>query len=139
MRLFRAKMTYVCVFCIYAINALFLLLHAAKKSIPTHRTPFVSIVLPQVIGMLLLAVLAFVAVRKTSSSVEKWVSVLTGIICLLFVAGVLSEFGYRLPSPLRLHTAFVALSCAAAVLAGWRMFQVSGWPGAPGSRRAFRR
>lgn len=125
MRLFRAKTTYIYVFCVYAANAWFLLRHAVKKSIAVHRTPFLPIVLPQVIGMLLLAVLAFLAMRRTSNGLEKFVLVLTGIICLLFVAGVLPEYGYNLPDSLHLHSLFVAASCAAALLAGWRMLQVA--------------
>jgi predicted neutral ceramidase superfamily lipid hydrolase len=123
MRLFRAKSTYVYLFCVYAINALFLLFHSVKKYAPLHATPLL-IAVSQVLGMVLLAVLAFFAIRRTSSGLEKCVLVLTGSICLLFVAGVLSEYGYSLPSPLHLHSAFVVTSCATALLAGWRTLQI---------------
>jgi uncharacterized membrane protein len=123
MRLFRAKSTYVYLFCVYAINALFLLFHAAKKHVPLHATPLL-IVASQVVGMVLLAVLAFFATRRASSGLEKCVLVLTGSICLLFVAGGLREYGSSLPSPLHLHSVFVVTSCATALLAGWRTLQV---------------
>lgn len=132
MRLFRAKSTYVYVFCVYAINALFLLFHATKKSMPTHRTPFVSIVVPQVTGMLLLGVLASLATRKTSSILEKCVLISTTIICLLFVVSVLPEYGYNLPGPLLNYSVFVAVSCVAALLAGWRMLEIARQP--PGGK-----
>lgn len=123
MRLFRAKSAYVYLFCVYALNALFLLFHTVKKHVPLHATPLL-IVVSQVIGMALLAVLAFWAIRRTSSGLEKCVLVLTGSICLLFVAGVLPEYGYGLPISLHLHSVFVVTSCAAALLAGWRTLQI---------------
>lgn len=121
MQLFRAKSTYVYLFCVYAINALFLLLHTVKKHAPLRTTPPL-IVVSQVIGMVLLAVLAFFAIRRTSIGLEKWVLALTASICLLFVAGVLPEYG--LPSAPHLHSVFVATSCATALLAGWRTLQI---------------
>ncbi len=123
MQLFRTKSTYVYLFCVYAINASFLLLHTAKKRAPLRTAPSL-IIISQVIGMVFLAVLAFLAVRRTSIGLEKGVLVLTGSICLLFVAGVLPEYGYDLPGTLHLHSIFVATSCAAALLAGWRTFQI---------------
>lgn len=125
MRLFRAKRTYVYVFSVYAINAAFLLSHAVKKSMPAHRALFMPIVVPQVIGMLLLGVLASLATRKTSSVLEKCVLILTTIICFLFVVSLLPEYGHNLPSPLHNDSVFVAVSCAAALLAGWRMLEVA--------------
>lgn len=124
MRLFRAKSTYIYLSCVYAINALFLLFHTVKKHAELHTATPLLIVISQVIGMLLLAVVAFVAVRSTSSRLEKCVLVLTGGICLLFVAGVFPEYGYGLPSLLRLHSVFVVTSCATALLAGWRTLQI---------------
>ncbi len=123
MQLFKAKSTYVYLFCVYAINALFLLFHAVKKHAPLRTTP-PSIVVSQVIGMVLLAVLAVFAIRRTSSGLEKWVLVLTGTICLLFVVGVLPEYGYGLSVAPDLHSVFVATSCATALLAGWRTLQI---------------
>jgi hypothetical protein len=116
---------YVYAFCIYALNALFLLLHAAKKSMPVHRTPFLPIVVPQVVGMLFLGILASLATRRTSRALEKCVLILTTVICLLFVGSVLPEYGYNLPIPLYSHSVFVAVSCAAALLAGWRMLEIA--------------
>jgi hypothetical protein len=123
MQLFRAKSTYVYLFCVYAINALFLLFHTVKKHAPLRTTPPL-IVVSQVISMVLLAAMAFFAIRRTSIGLEKCVLVLTGSICLLFVAGVLPEYGHGLPSALHLHSVFVATSCATALLAGWRTLQV---------------
>lgn len=115
---------YVYVFCVYAITALFLLSHTVKRSVPAHRGALFSIVIPQVIGMSLLAVMASVATRRTSNILEKCALVLTGIICLLSVVSVFPKFGYDVPGPLIDHSVFVTISCAAAVLAGWRMVQV---------------
>jgi hypothetical protein len=129
MRLFRAKRTYVYIFCVYAVNALLLSVHGVRRSMPTHRAPLLSIVVPQVIGMLFLAALASVATRRTSSFLEKCVLGLTAIICLLFVAGVMHDYGYYLPLPLHSRSVFVAASCAAALLAGWRMLQIAGADG----------
>ncbi len=122
MQLFRAKSTYIYLFCVYAINAFVLLLHTAKKPPQMHPTPTL-IVVSQVIGMLFLATLAFLAIRRTSSELEKCVLVLTGGICLLSVAGRLPEF-YGLPSQLHLHSVFVVTSCTTALLAGWRTLQI---------------
>lgn len=123
MQLFRAKSTYIYLFCVYAINAFVLVFHAAKKPPHMHPTPTL-IVVSQVIGMLFLATLAFLAIRRTSSGLEKCVLVLTGGICLLFVAGRLPEYGYGLPSQLHLHSVFVVTSCTTALLAGWRTLQI---------------
>jgi hypothetical protein len=125
MRLFREKKMYVYVFCAYAITALFLLSHTVKKSEPAHGGALLSIVIPQVIGMSFLAVIAFLATRRTSNILEKCALILTGIICLLSVVSVLPKFGYDVPRLLIDHSVFVAVSCAGAVLAGWRMFQVA--------------
>lgn len=119
MRLFRAKSTYIYLFCVYALNAVFLLFHTVKNH-ASHTTPL-TIVVPQVIGMLLLAVVALVAIRRTSSVIEKSVLVLTSVICLLFIAGVAESNGCDLPAPLHSHSVFVAVSCVAALLAGWRL------------------
>lgn len=124
MRLFKAKGLYIYVFCVYAINALFLLFHHGKKSTPTDGAVGLSIALPQVIGMLFLAVVASLATRRTSSVLERCVLILTSIICLLFVASVLPKFGYNPPRPLHDYSIFVAVSCLAALLAGWRMLQL---------------
>lgn len=121
MRLFKAKSTYVYLFCVYAINALFLLFHTVNKHPPVHTTPPL-IVVSQVIGMVFLAALAFFAIQRTSIGLEKWALALTGSICLLFVAGVLPEYG--LPSAPHLHSVFVATSCATALLVGWRTLQI---------------
>jgi len=124
MRLFKEKKMYVYVFCVYAITALFLLLHTVKKSVPVHRDALLSIVIPQVIGMSLLAVMASLATRRTSNILEKCALVLTGIVCVLSVVSVFPKFGYDVPTLLIDHSVFVTVSCAAAVLAGWRMLQV---------------
>ena len=124
MRLFRTKSTYVYLFCAYAINAVFLLFHTVKNHAPLHTTPL-TIVVPQVIGMLLLAVMALVAIRRTSSVIERSVLVLTSVICLLFIAGVAEWNGYDLPAPLHSHSVFVAVSCVAALLAAWRLLEVA--------------
>lgn len=124
MRLFREKKIYVYVFCVYAITALFLLSPTVKKSVPAHRGALLSIVIPQVVGMSLLAVVVSFAIRRTSNILEKCALILTGIICLLSVVSVFPKFGYDLPRPLIDHSVFVIVSCAAAVLAGWRMLQV---------------
>jgi hypothetical protein len=123
MRLFRAKSLYVYLFCVYALNALFLLFHTVSKHVPLQTTP-VLIVVSQVIGMVALAVLAFLAIRRTSSGLEKCLLILTGSICMLFVAGVLPEYGYGLPMSLHLHSVFVVTNCATALLAGWRTLQI---------------
>ncbi len=123
MRLFRAKSTYIYLFCVYAINAFVLLFHNAKKPPQAHPTPTL-IVVSQVIGMLFLATLAFLAIRRTSSRLEKCVLVLTVGICLLFVVGLLPEYGYGLPSQLHLHSVFVVTSCMTVFLAGWRTMQI---------------
>lgn len=124
MRLFKAKRLYIYVFCVYAINALFLLFHYGKKSAPTDGAVGLSIVVPQVIGMLFVALVASLATRRTSSILERCILILTSIICLLFVASVLPKFGYNPPSPLRDYSIFAAVSCLTALLAGWRMLQL---------------
>jgi hypothetical protein len=124
MRLFRAKSTYTYLFCVYAINAVFLLFHTVKNhAAPFHPTPW-TIVVPQVVGMLVLGVMALVAIRRTSSVIEKSVLFLTTVICLLFIAGVAESHGIELPAPLHSHSAFVGASCITAVLAGWRLLEV---------------
>jgi hypothetical protein len=125
MRLFNAKSTYVYLFCVYAMNALFLLFHAVKKPALPSATPFFLVVAPQVVGMLLLAVMALVATRKTSSALEKSVLVLTSVICLLFIADVAKSHGYKLTGPLYSHSVFVAVNCGTALLAGWRVVEVA--------------
>jgi hypothetical protein len=132
MRLFKEKGTYVYVFCVYAINALFLVSHAMKKSAPTHKSPLLFIVIPQVIGMLLLAVVASFSTRRTSNALEKCILILTSIICVLFVASVFSTLGYDVPRFLVSYSAFVVVSCAAALLAGWRTVEIV-MTGGPGS------
>jgi hypothetical protein len=124
MRLFRAKSTYLYLFGVYAINALFLLFHNVKETAPLHTTPLL-IVVPQVTGMLLLAVIALMATQKTSSVLEKIILVLTSVICALFIASVVKARGYNMPSPLYSHSLFVAVSCVAALLAGWRLLDVA--------------
>lgn len=124
MRLFRAKSTYISLFCVYALNAVFLLFYTVKNHAPLHTTPL-TIVVPQVIGMLLLAVIALVAIRRTSSVIERSVLVLTSIICLLFIAGVAESIGCDLPAPLHSHPVFVAVSCVTALLAAWRLLEVA--------------
>jgi Gpi18-like mannosyltransferase len=124
MRLFRSKGTYIYLVCVYAINALFLLFHAVRKQAPLQTTPLLTVV-PQVIGMLLIAVIVLMAMRRTSSVLEKSVLVLTSAICVLFIASVVKSHGYNLPSPLYSHSVFVAVSCGAALLAGWRLLEVA--------------
>jgi 4-amino-4-deoxy-L-arabinose transferase-like glycosyltransferase len=123
MRLFKGKGTYIFVFCVYAVNALFLLFHTVKTP-PLHTTSL-TIVVPQVIGMSLLAVIALVAIRRTSSAIERGVLVLTSVICALFVARVAESNGCDLPALLYSHSVFVVVSCVAALLAGWRLLEVA--------------
>jgi xanthine/uracil permease len=124
MRLFRAKSTYIYAFCGYAISALFLLSHGTRKSLPAEGGVLLLIVIPQVIGMSLLAAMAFSATRRTSSILEKCALILTGILCLLSVVSVFPKFGYDVPRSVISHSAFVTVTCAAAVVTGWRMLQI---------------
>ena len=125
MRLFTGKKMYVYIFCVYAITVFFLLPHPAKKSVPTHGGGVLLwIVLPQVIGMSFLAVLALLGTRRTSNILERCALILTGIICLLSVLSVFPKFGYDVPRSLIDHSVFLAVSCAAALLTGWRMLQI---------------
>jgi glucose uptake protein GlcU len=124
MRLFKTRRMYVYAACVYGLNALYLVVHSVKKTIPIHRTPSLSIVLPQAIGMLLLAILALAAIRKTSSAIEKSVLTLTGAICILFLMSVLYALGCSWADFPFSHLMFVAISCAAALLASWRVLQV---------------
>ncbi len=75
--------------------------------------------------MLLLALVALMATRRTSSALEKSVLVLTSAICALFIASVGKSHGYNLPSLFYSHSLLVGVSCAAALLAGWRLFEVA--------------
>jgi hypothetical protein len=125
MRLFKENKMYVYAFCVYALNALFLLLHSVGKSTPTHKLPAFSVLVPQCVCMLLIAVIAFAAIRKTSSAVEKTVLVLTGILCLLFLFNVVSQLGFSWASFPFSHVVFVSISCAAALLAGWRALEIA--------------
>jgi hypothetical protein len=125
MRLFKENKIYAYAFCVYALNALFLLQHSVRKSTPTHKLPAFSVLVLQCICMLLIAVIAFAAIRKTSNAVEKTVLVLTGIICLLFLLNVISQLGFSWASFPFSHVVFVSISCAAALLAGWRALEVT--------------
>jgi hypothetical protein len=53
------------------------------------------------------------------------VLVLTGIICLLFLLNVISQLGSSWASFPFSHVVFVSISCAAALLAGWRAREVT--------------
>ena len=124
MRLFQDKKMYIYIFCAYAMIVLSLLPHTARRSAPTHEGAVLSIVIPQTIGMSLLALLASLAVCKTTNILEKWALILTAIICLLSVVSVFPKFGYSVPGLLIDHFAFLTVSCAATILVGWRMLQV---------------
>ena len=71
MRLFKENKIYAYAFCVYALNALFLLQHSIRKSTPIHKLPALSVLVLQCICMLLIAVIAFAAIRRTSNAVEK--------------------------------------------------------------------
>jgi len=124
MRLFKDRSTYVYASCVYAANALFLALHTAKKTALAPGGPPFSIVVPQVIGMSLLAIIAWIATRRTSSVLERCVLTLTGIICLLSVASAVRKFDINVSPMLIDHSVFVVVSWAAAFLAAWRTVQV---------------
>jgi hypothetical protein len=124
MRLFKTNQVYVYASCVYALNAIFLLCHSPKVSAPMHKTSPLFTVAPQMVGMALLAFLAFSYIRNTSSAIEKVVLLLTCILCVMFLAGSLSGFGFgwaRIPSA---HPIFVTISCAVALLATWRTLQI---------------
>jgi hypothetical protein len=123
MRLFHDRKLYAYAFCAYVINAL-LVSYQGHKLETVGRRPLLSIVVPQIIGMLFLALLASVATRRTSSILEKSILILTAMICLLSVASVLPKFNYDLPKFLIQHLVFVIASYALAMLSGWRMTQV---------------
>jgi hypothetical protein len=124
MRLFHERKLYAYAFGVYVINALLVSCHGHKPETLGRRPPLLSIVVPQIIGMLFLALLASLAARRTSSTLEKCVLILTAIICLLSVASVLPRFNYDLPKFLIQHLVFVIASYALAMLSGWRMTQV---------------
>jgi len=126
MRLFREKKIYFYAFCIYALNAFFLVLHLVRKSAPIHRIPNLLVLVPECLCMIFIAVIALTSMRKTSSAVEKTVLMLTSVLCLLFLLNVMSELGLRWASLPFSHGAFVVISCAAALLAGWRALEVTG-------------
>lgn|SRR5215469_1638012 len=124
MRLFDAKSTYVYIFCAYALNALFLLLHSPKVPTSSYESSNFLIVVPKIVGMIFGAVLSFASIRKTSSLIEKTVLILTGLLCLLVLASVLPKVGYEWANFSFSHSIFVIVSCVAAVLAGIRALQV---------------
>lgn len=124
MRLFDATSTYVYIFCMYALNALFLLLHSTKSPISSHRSLDLLVLVPMVVGMMFGAFLSFVSIQKTSNIIEKAVLILTGILCLLFLISVLPQVGYEWANFPFSHAIFVIVSCVAAVLTGIRVFQL---------------
>lgn len=124
MRLFHERKLYAYAFGVYVINALLVSYHGHKPETLGRRPLLLSIVVPQIIGMLFLALLASLATRRTSSILEKCVLILTAIICLLSVASVLPRFNYDVPKFVIQHLVFVIASYALAMLSGWRMTQV---------------
>ena len=124
MRLFDATSTYVYIFCAYALNALFLLLHSTNSPMSSHRSPDFLVLVPMIVGMTFGASLSFVSTRKTSSMIEKTVLILTGVLCLLFLISVLPKAGYEWANFPFSHAIFVTVSCVAAVLTGIRVFQL---------------
>jgi hypothetical protein len=125
MRLFKAKSIYVYASCVYALNALFLLWHSARGPAPINKTPpLLSVVAPQMVGMAFLAIVAFSYIRNTSSAIKKAVLFLTCLICVLFLHGSLSKFGFVGASIPAAYPVFMTASCAAAILAVWRTVQI---------------
>jgi hypothetical protein len=124
MRLFDATSTYLYIFFAYALNALFLLFHSAKAPTSFHGPPDLLVLIPKVASMVFGVALSFASIRKTSSLIERVVLILTGALCCLFLVSVLSEVGFEWAGFPRSHSAFVIVSCAAAVLAGIRVFQL---------------
>jgi hypothetical protein len=124
MRLFNDRSTYVYASCVYVTNAVFLACHTTKKAIPAAMGSPFSIVVPQVIGMSFLAIISWLAIRRTSSILERCVLVLTGLVSALSVTSALRKFGLNVPPMLVDHLLFVVLSWAAALLTLWRTLEV---------------
>jgi hypothetical protein len=125
MRLFKENRIYFYAFCVYGLNAFFLLFHSIRGSTQIHRIPNLLVLILECICMLLIVVLALASIGRTTSLVEKTVLILTSGLCLLFLLKVMSELGLRWASLPFSHGVFVAISCATALLAGWRAVVVA--------------
>jgi hypothetical membrane protein len=75
--------------------------------------------------MLFVVIISFASIRSTSSTLEKVVLVLSGILCSLVLVGVLPELGYPWAVSPFANTLFVVVSCAVALLAGLRTIQIA--------------
>lgn len=125
MRLLRTRIGYFYFLCVYALHPTFLLVRTIRGTpTTTHRPTSFLVLVPEAMGTAIVAIAAVSAIRKTSVKLEKYILILTVVICLSFVIGALQEYGYGVPVFRYVTQLIEIVSITAALLVFWRFLQV---------------
>lgn len=124
MQMFKTTRAYLVVFCLYILNALIVCYPLRANS---QANPFVYssyFLIANILGGLFCLMLFLSGIRKTSSLVEKFIMILSGLFFVLFITDNIHKLGYAWAFvPLR-HSISAVVICAAAILTGIRLLQV---------------
>lgn len=124
MQIFKTSRAYALVFCGYTLVAV-AAVHSLLRSPgpPVAHSPL-STQIAAIVGMLCCAIVLPGLLRKTTSVLERLALVLTEAVCLLWLVNVLPKIGLAWASIPHERYFSAILVCAAALLAGIRLFGV---------------
>ena len=124
MQIFKSSRAYALVFCGYALVALATAHNLFRNPGPPVTHSPLSTQVAAIVGMLCCAIALPGLLRKTTNLIERVALVLTEGVCLLWLVNVLPKVGLAWASIPHERYFSAILVCAAAGLAGIRLFEV---------------